>query len=195
MQLSRPQSAQPLPPDAVKVFSGIIFNVYQWQQQQYDGTVKTFEKAERRDCSILIAATEDNRIIITHQEQPGKEPFMGMPGGGIEPGEDPYTAAKRELLEETGYGSDDIVLYDAMQPSSKIECVIYIFFARSCRYLQDQHLDSGEKISIELVSFDTFIELALNQSLHEKEIILKVLAASRNPDEMQKLREVLVLQS
>jgi len=103
MEIKRPPNKQPIPEYAKCVFNGIIFDVYQWQQKQFDGTTATFEKLKRPDTVMLLPVTNDKKIVITEQEQPGKQPFIGSIGGRVDPGEDILTAAKRELLEESGY--------------------------------------------------------------------------------------------
>ena len=57
---------------------------------------------------------------MTEQEQPGKVPFIGTTGGRVDEGEDIMTAARRELLEESGYIAQDFVLMDARHPVGKI---------------------------------------------------------------------------
>ena len=41
------------------------------------------------------------RLLLTHQMEP--EPEFQLPGGGIDPGEQPITALHREVMEETGW--------------------------------------------------------------------------------------------
>lgn len=48
---------------------------------------------------VVFPVLPDGRILLTEQEQPGREPFIGACGGRIDEGEDALTAAKRELLE------------------------------------------------------------------------------------------------
>lgn len=103
MNIPRPISRQPLPDTAQKVFSGKVFDVYQWEVDGYDGSKKVFEKVKRADTVLVLGVTEDKQIITTLQEQPGKQPFTGIAGGRVDEGEDVLVAAKRELLEETGY--------------------------------------------------------------------------------------------
>lgn len=43
-----------IPKNAHKVFSGIRMNVYQWNQELYDGSIKCFERAEFLDGSFVI---------------------------------------------------------------------------------------------------------------------------------------------
>src|SRR3990167_5343878 len=143
MEIIRPKSKQPIPDSAKKVFSGVIFDVYQWEQEQFDGTKATFEKLKRPDTVVVFPVLPDGRIILTEQEQPGKEPFIGATGGRGDEGEDILTAAKRELLEESGYEAEKYILWHAEQPVSKIDWAVYVFIAKGLKKVADLDLDGG----------------------------------------------------
>ncbi|HEY4513381.1 MAG TPA: hypothetical protein VJH06_02610 [Candidatus Paceibacterota bacterium] len=81
MDIQRPISKQPIPDDAKRVFKGVIFDVYQWEQEMYDGTKAIFEKLKRPDTVVVFPVLPDGKIILTEQEQPGKKPFIGATGG------------------------------------------------------------------------------------------------------------------
>ncbi len=190
MNIIRPQSNQPLPSHAKKVFQGKLFSVYQWEQEMYDGSKETFEKIARRDTVGVIAVTEDKKILVTYQEQPSIKPFIGLPGGIIDEGEKPFSAAQRELLEETGYTSNEWELFNAVQPTTKIDWAIFIFVARECKKIQEPHLDAGEKIEIQEVTFDEFITLAANPNFRDKELALKILRI-QTTGKLDELRQAL----
>lgn len=141
MSIVRPISDQPLPEHAKKVFSGKLFDVYQWEQELYDGGKATFEKLKRPDTVIVFPVLDNGKILLTHQEQPGQALFIGTPGGRVDEGEDVLEAAKRELLEETGYEASELILWDARQPFTKIDWAVYTFIAKGLKRISESSLD------------------------------------------------------
>ncbi len=183
-----PPPAQPLPEDAEKVFSGVLFDVYQWEQELFDGSTATFEKVVRPDTAVLVPSTEDGEFLVVEDRQPAKETFRGFPAGRIEPGEDPAAAAKRELREETGFEPKTLELWKAFRSSSKIESVIYVYVARGCRKVGDPNPDPGERISVSLVGFDEFVRKTVDGEFSESVLDRDVLRAALSKDVMERLR-------
>ncbi|HEV7702511.1 MAG TPA: NUDIX hydrolase [Candidatus Paceibacterota bacterium] len=192
MDIQRPISKQPIPENAKRVFKGVLFDTYQWEQEMFDGTKATFEKLKRSDTVTVFAVLPDGKILLTEQEQPGKEPFIAATGGRVDEGEDILTAAKRELLEESGYEAEEFILWNAYQPTSKIDWAVYVFIAKGLKKVADLHLDAGEKIKLFPVTFDKLVDIATNQheTFYEKEVILKFFEAKLNPKKMQELKEL-----
>ena len=189
MEPERPVSKQPIPPHAKKVFAGVLFDVYQWEQEMFDGSTATFEKLKRPDTVVVFPVLDDGHILLTEQEQPGKPPFIGAAGGRVDEGEGILAAAKRELLEETGYEAEEFELWHAEQPASKIEWAVFLFVAKGLKKVTEMNLDAGEKIRLKPVTFDEFVEIATgDNNFAEREIIPYVLRAKLDPDKMAKLR-------
>ncbi len=190
MEIERPKSKQPLPPHAEKVFKGKIFDVYQWEQEMYDGSFATFEKLKRPDTAVIFPVLEDGRIILTEQEQPGKPRFIGAAGGRIEEGESAIEGAKRELLEETGYEAGRFVVWSAKQPTSKIEWAVYIFIAKGLKKVSDLNLDPGEKIKLKIVTFEEFLKISVTEEYAEKDCVEEIYKALLDPVKMEELRKL-----
>ncbi len=154
-----PRNARLVPKEAEKVFKGIIYDVYHWKQKMFDGSLSTFEMLKRSD-TIKAIAIKDEKIVITRQMQPNSKEFLDIPGGMHDvDDEDEFTAAKRELQEETGLVCKNWRLISIKQPHNKIEQFVYIFLAWDVIDQTEQKLDNGERISVELVSFEKFKSL------------------------------------
>lgn len=184
---------QPMPVEARKVFQGEIFSTHQWQQAMYDGSTATFEKLSRATTVGIVPVTQEGSILITRQEQPSIAEFTGLVGGVVDPGEEVYVAAQRELLEETGYVASDWVFWYGVQPVSKIDWNVYVFVALGCQKKQAQQLDAGEKIEVLELSFDELLPAVTDASFRDRELTLKLLEEYYHDSEMRKLKSLLGL--
>ncbi|MGN7860360.1 NUDIX hydrolase [Microbacterium sp. 22303] len=57
---------------------------------------------DMRVAAYAVILDEDRRVLLARWTE-GRRVSWTMPGGGLEPGEDPETAVRREVREETGY--------------------------------------------------------------------------------------------
>ena len=190
MDIQRPKPNQSMPENAKLVFEGVLFDVYQWEQELYDGSRTIFEKLKRPDTIVVLPILPDGKIILTEEQQPGTESLIGAVSGRIEKEEDILEAAKRELLEESGYEAEKFILWDAQQPINKIDWVIYTFIAKGCKKISNQKLDGGEKITLKPVTFDEFIKISADRQFNEPEIVSKILEAKLDPKKKEELQKL-----
>lgn len=165
-----------IPKQAKKVFSGVIFDVYHWQQKMYDGTMATFEML-KRPGAVRVIAVQNNKIILNEEKQPTCKRTLGTFGGRIDAGETPIACAKRELLEESGLISNDWERLDSYEfYYEKMDFTIYLYVARDCKKIKSIKKDRGEKTKAVPVTFGQFIKIVTdkNSSL-SKEFILNIL--------------------
>jgi ADP-ribose pyrophosphatase YjhB (NUDIX family) len=141
---------------------------------------------------VVYPVLPDGKIILTEQEQPGKEPFISATGGRVDEGEDVIEAAKRELLEEIGYEAEEFILWDAQQPVSKVEWAVYTFIAKGLRKAAEPSLDGGEKIKMITVSLDELIDIATNENKNfsERELVAEFFRAKIDPKKKEELAKL-----
>ena len=181
-----------LPPQAKQVFKGIIYDVYHWEQEMFDGSRQTFEMLKRPD-TLQVIAIQGDKILIGHESQPTKKDFYTLLGGRAEAGEEPLQSAKRELLEESGTQSDDWELYKAYEPVHKIDWIVHTYIARDCQKTTEPKLDAGEKIAVEAVDFDQFIDIIDSDKFWGNEFRFDIVRMKLEPSKLEEFKKKLYL--
>jgi len=88
-------------------------------------------------------------------EQPGKASFIGATGGRVDEGEDVLAAAKRELLEETGY-SGSIEFVGSTFPSAYERMCRNVCVAKDCVKTAKPSLEEAESVEVIFKSLEEF---------------------------------------
>lgn len=101
----------------------------------------------------IIPLTSDGKVVMVRQYRHGiREVTLEVPGGLVGPGDTPVEAARRELLEETGYEAGDIRLIGVAHPQPAVlNNQHFAFLATNVHPTTTPHLDEGEDIEVVLV--------------------------------------------
>lgn len=112
--------------------------------------------------AVMIAAMIDNEFLVTIEPRvfTKKGVAVSFPAGYIEKGETPEEAAKRELLEETGYMSDKLIHLDSFYQDEGISSAFnHAFLALDVKKVGDQKLDENEIIKYMTFTYDELLEI------------------------------------
>jgi len=90
-------------------YKGRVFSVFRDKVEEPGGHINTREVI-RHNGSVVILAVDESRskkdpdVILERQYRHAAGQFLfELPAGRVEPGESPLAAAKREMIEETGF--------------------------------------------------------------------------------------------
>ena len=99
------------------------------------------------DFVTIVAVTEKNELLLVHQFRHAVgEMTLELPAGHVEKDETPEQSAHKELLEETGYVTDDLEFLASLSPStSRFTNRLHCFFAGNAKPALGAEIETGLK--------------------------------------------------
>ncbi len=146
-------------------------------ESRHTGKVHDYYVLHLADAVHVVALTPDEEVLLVRQFRAGSgRDSLEIPGGLVDPGEDPCAAGARELLEETGYAGDPPVFLGTLwsNPSlltSRISTVVI----SNARLVADTNPDEHEELTIERVPADDIPRLIREGQIDHALVVLGLL--------------------
>lgn len=137
------------------VFTSKFVTVYEDEVILSNGDIiKDYSLIEKPSIVMIVATDEYDNVLVLHEYKYGTDKIMAtLPSGHIKQGESPIAAAKRELVEETGFISESFeeigTLYD--YPTKDIHRV-YVVRAINIQKMKETQHENTEEIQFELIT-------------------------------------------
>lgn len=129
-----------------------IFSIALIERRSPKGLEAKFFLAEMPDWVNVVAITPDDRLVMVRQYRHGSDSItLEIPGGIVDDGESFIEAARRELLEETGYEAESFVQIGAVEPNPAFQnntCATVL--ATGARDTGETNFDEHEELAVEL---------------------------------------------
>jgi 8-oxo-dGTP pyrophosphatase MutT (NUDIX family) len=145
------------------VYSGSVFTVFEKLSEGPGGRKGTFSVLEANDWAVVVPLVRSSgflEFLMVRQYRHGSDrSSLEFPGGVVEKGEAPLAAAARELAEETGWVSENILLAGSVYPNPAIQSNhFHVFLALDPRPSAGQNLDEHEVVDALLVPAATVMD-------------------------------------
>jgi ADP-ribose diphosphatase len=166
-------------------YKGPVFHVTTDQVEE-PGGIRARRDVVRHSGSIVVLVVDDRlaepRILLERQYRHAAQSFMWeLPAGRIDEGESELAAAKRELLEETGYTARHWkkVLHFYVSPGFLDE-TMSIYLARDLQEGEAQP-EEDEKIETRFFPLSVAKRMALNGHIRDAKTICGILWLAQTP--------------
>lgn len=147
-------------------YTGPIFSVQKQQITTPDGLTVSRDLIDHAPAVVILALTADHkRALIGREYRVGvNREAIALPAGLINPGEEPETAARRELAEETGYQVQTLKPLLTITASEGMTNEVQHCFVATIdpEKRTDKHFDADEFVTTSLVAV-TDIVAAISQ--------------------------------
>ena len=137
------------------------------------------EIIEHNGGVALAAITDEGKMVLVRQFRKAAEKvILEVPAGKIDPGEDPFHSAVRELKEETGYTAEKIEHLTSFYSSvGYSEEIIHLYMATGLTPGETE-FDSNEALEILEYDLDSLKKMVLDGKIEDGKTIAAILIAA-----------------
>jgi len=123
-----------------------------------------FYVMETADWVNVVPVTASNELVCIRQYRHGSEEItLEIPGGIVDPGEEPIESAARECLEETGYETNDLISLGVLNPNPAIfGNRLHTFLARDVVQVSEISNTSTEQTELNLIPMSEVPDLLMS---------------------------------
>ena len=160
------------------LFTGHIIKVRLDTVQLPNGKNATREVVNHPGGVGILALDEKNNVLTVKQYRyVYGQTLLEIPAGKLEPGEDPYAAALRELQEETGATTDKLVSLGEIYPTPGF-CseIIRLYLARNLTF-GEMSPDEDEFLEVQRVPFPVMVDQVLRGEISDAKTCVAILKA------------------
>ncbi len=166
---------------AEKVYECPVFDVYRSHRVSPQGAEGDFYVINVPDWVTVVPEIYDKDgracFLMVEQYRHGSgRVTMEFPAGSVDPGEPPEAAARRELLEETGYRPGSMEALAAVNPNPALmNNASHIYVATELVYEREQRLDHSEEINYHFIPVEEVVA-EMGVGVYDNAIMMTALA-------------------
>jgi ADP-ribose pyrophosphatase len=139
---------------------------------------------EGPDIATIVPRTPEGNFVLCRQYRHAMgRSLLQFPAGHVDAGESPEDAARRELLEETGYAAPTLAPLGTIAAyATKYTGLHHLFLALDAEQVAEPRSDPSEVITLELFSQDQLLQsLGTPDFMMADSVAAAFLAINRDP--------------
>ena len=142
-----------------------------------DGAEIEYGVLESAGFAAIVPVTDDDKVVLVRQwRQPLGDFTLELPSGGVDAGEEPETAARRELFEETGYRVEGLKhLVSVHTSTGRSTEICHLFRCRAVRDERGPHPEQTEFIRVVELPLEEAVKRAANGDIADAATVLGLL--------------------
>lgn len=163
------------------IYEGSVLNVMRDTVRLPNGSISHREIALHIGAVAIIPVLADGRVIMERQfRYAHSRVFLEIPAGKLDtPDEDPLSAAKRELREETGAIAERLTYLGEIDTTPALmNEKIHLYLAEGITF-GERHLDDDEFLDVELIPLATLVEMVMSGDIKDAKTQLAILKADK----------------
>ncbi len=143
------------------------------------GKKKEYFVLEMKDNATILGLTQKRKVVLERTwRHPLQAEILELPVGGIEEGEDPLEAAKREFREETGYTSEDWTFLGSYINNDGYSAArSNLFLARNVVEGEIEDSEENKMIEVKLVDFEELKKWVIEGKIEDARTKMAVMLA------------------
>ena len=162
--------------DEKMLYDGKVVHLVRQDIKLEDGYESTREVVLHSGGVAILALTEDEKVYMVRQYRTAAQSaLLELPAGKLEPGEDPYESAIRELEEECAIKAQTLEPLGKFYPTpGYCSEVIHLYWTKD--FAQgEQNLDPGETLDVFQVPLKNLLSAIEENKIHDAKTQLAVL--------------------
>ena len=154
--------------ESKEIFNGRVIRVTVDKVQLEDGTTSTREIVHHHGGACILPVDADGSVTMVRQFRYAfGEEIWELPAGKLEPDEDPFESAKRELSEECGLSADNYIDLGVVYPTVGYDSEKIYLWAATGLHQGGQHLDAGEFLDVVRMPFEEALQKVLHGEIKD----------------------------
>jgi len=152
-----------------------------------DGAAIEYGVLESKGFAAVVPLTDDGNVVLVRQWRQALGSFtLELPSGGVDEGEDPKEAARRELFEEAGFRAAELEhLVSVHTSTGRTTEVCHLFRCRALRDPEGPRPEATEFIKVVELPLEEAVSRVADGGITDAATVLGLLWSERLPQDVR----------